>query len=160
MHCRIIVLNHWGGGDGCSYTEVISSMETVRQIKDKITGHYIPTKVDYFSCKEAGYILVEVPGVENIELKIHNRSLIVTGEKKPLIPLNSTVYHIKKTKDQEIQYGPFMRQFLLPQNLHRAGITAHLDKGILKITLPKQELSSFTLNIGPQAIQMDQLFCK
>lgn len=41
---------------------------------------------------------------------------------------------------QERQWSKFSRSFSLPDNTDPDAISAHLDKGVLQITVPKKEL--------------------
>jgi len=81
-------------------------------------------------------MVVELPGVkkEDITISVENGWLSVTGERKSLqSPEISRILH------REIEYKPFARSLKLPHPVDADKITAQLENGLLKISLPKAE---------------------
>jgi len=82
-------------------------------------------------------IIAEMPGLEkgDIEIMIHDGNLEIKGEKK------------EEKKDEkkgelvrrEFHSTSYYRCFSLPENTDEDAIEANLDKGVLKITIPKKE---------------------
>lgn len=79
-------------------------------------------------------ITAELPGLDekNVEVKVADGSLTITGEKKEESE--------KKEKDyvlSERRYGSFYRSFALPDDVDAAKIAATFAKGVLTVTMPK-----------------------
>ena len=93
---------------------------------------------------------VEVPGIDekDIDVRIENNTLTVHGERK----------FEKEEKEEnfrrvESSYGSFTRTFTLPQTVEAEKVTAHYDKGVLKITLPKKaeaKPKQIKVNVGSE----------
>ena len=84
----------------------------------------------------AFYVTVETPGVtrENIALSLQENVLAIKGNKEP-IQLNDGA----TISGSERSFGNFSRDVLLPRDVDGNAVKAHLDNGILLVTLPKLE---------------------
>ncbi len=99
---------------------------------------YQPLKVDVKE-KDKEYLLeVEIPGVdkEDISLEIRDDILTISAERKEEINEESENY-IRK----ERRYGSFKRSFYL-DNVDQEKIKAKFKNGVLKVKLPKKEITS------------------
>lgn len=81
---------------------------------------------------------VELPGIEpeDVEVTAAEGVLTIHGEKAE--PLNGTKdgrYHLT-----ERSYGSFMRRFQLPHGVDGDKIEANVDRGLLRIRIPKASL--------------------
>jgi HSP20 family protein len=78
---------------------------------------------------------LEVPGIDekDIDVRIENTTLTVHGERK--IEKEEKEENFRRV---ERQYGEFTRSFTLPSSVISAQVSAHYDKGVLKINLPKK----------------------
>lgn len=92
--------------------------------------------VDVLQSKDSFFIKLELPGMdeEDVQVRISGELLIIKGEKK------------KEAEDQEADYyrteryyGSFKRVFQLPIGVSKEKVDAIVDKGVLKIELPKLE---------------------
>ncbi len=89
---------------------------------------------------DKGYKLsVEVPGMDasDIEVSIDDRTLVITGEKKE--------EREEKEKDyvySERSYGSFERRIALPAAADTETIKAKVRKGVLQVSLRKDESAS------------------
>lgn len=85
---------------------------------------------DYFR------ITAELPGLErgDIEITVHDGTLEIKGEQKNEIEEKKEGY-VRK----EYSSSSYHRSFKLPGNIDENKIEANLDKGILKLSLPKIE---------------------
>jgi len=87
------------------------------------------------TAKDGQYeITAELPGLDekNIEVKVAEGTLTITGEKKEESE--------KKEKDyvlSERRYGSFYRSFALPDDVDASKIAATFAKGVLTVTMPK-----------------------
>ncbi|MBM3976222.1 MAG: Hsp20/alpha crystallin family protein [Planctomycetes bacterium] len=86
--------------------------------------------------ENAAEILVEaeLPGVEeqDIELTLHEGTLVLRGEKKLEQKLEQEGWHLT-----ERAYGSFQRVIGLPAEIDAAKIEATFEKGVLRVRLPK-----------------------
>ena len=99
---------------------------------------YQPLKVDVKE-KDKEYLLeVEIPGVEkeDISLEIRDDILTISAERKEEINEENENY-IRK----ERRYGSFKRSFYV-DNVDQEKIKAKFKNGVLKVKLPKKEITS------------------
>lgn len=92
--------------------------------------------VDIVEKEKEFAITAELPGLDdkNVEIKLSNGSLIISGEKRD--------EREEKEKDHyfsERRYGSFKRAFRLPEGVDEDKIEASFDKGVLTVRLPKTE---------------------
>ncbi|MFX1394795.1 MAG: Hsp20/alpha crystallin family protein [Promethearchaeota archaeon] len=86
---------------------------------------------------EGYHLTAELPGLDkgDLEIKIHDGSLEIKGEKKEEHEEKKDGY-VRK----EYNSSSYYRTFKLPENVDEDKIDATLDKGVLKLDLPKREL--------------------
>jgi HSP20 family protein len=94
--------------------------------------------VDIQESDEAFILLADIPGVEpdDIEVTMDNGVLTIKGERKSAKETEQDNY-----KRVERQYGLFYRRFTLPDTANAEEIEAHSEHGVLKVTIPKQEVA-------------------
>jgi HSP20 family protein len=82
-------------------------------------------------------IFSEMPGIEkkDIEILIHDGTLEIKGETKEEKKEEKNGTVIRK----EFRSSSFYRCFSLPENINEDAIEANLDKGTIRITIPKKE---------------------
>ena len=83
-------------------------------------------------------ITAELPGLEekDVQVNVADNVLTIRGEKKAE----------KEEKDKtfrlvERSYGSFVRSLELPEGVNADAIKASIDKGLLKVTVPKPALA-------------------
>src|SRR5213082_3980120 len=98
------------------------------------TTNFAPA-VDVYEDEHKVTLKIEVPGIDekDIDVRVENNTLTVHGERK----------FEKEEKEEnfrrvERQYGSFTRSFALPNSVDPGQVTAHYDKGVLKIKLAKK----------------------
>ncbi len=99
------------------------------------TGAYIPN-VDIAEDADALYIIAELPGMKQSEVKItvHKNILSIRGEKKREEETkNKTIHRIERS------FGEFVRQFRLTSDYRVNDIRAQFKDGLLEITVPKAQ---------------------
>ncbi|UCB55109.1 MAG: Hsp20/alpha crystallin family protein [Thiotrichales bacterium] len=101
------------------------------------TANWAPA-VDIKEDDKAFTLLADIPGVDpdEIEVTMDKGVLTIKGERQSE----------KKTEEEnykrvERQYGVFYRRFTLPDSANADAIEAHSEHGVLKITIPKQEVA-------------------
>ena len=98
------------------------------------TSSFAPA-VDVYEDEHKVTLKIEVPGIEekDIDVRVENNTLTVTGERK--IEKEEKEENYRRV---ERQYGNFTRTFTLPQTVDTENVSASYDKGVLKINLPKK----------------------
>ncbi len=101
------------------------------------TANWAPA-VDIKEDKEAFTLMADIPGVkpEDIEVNMDNGVLTIKGERKSEKKTEEDNY-----KRVERQYGVFYRRFTLPETANADKIEARSEDGVLRITIPKQEVA-------------------
>lgn len=102
----------------------------------RTAGRGIEPVVDIVERPDRYEITAELPGMDekNIEVKLSNGLLIVSGEKMEEREEKEANYHMS-----ERRYGSFQRSFRLPEGINADKIEATFQKGVLKVALPKTE---------------------
>lgn len=79
-------------------------------------------------------ITAELPGMDekNVEVKVANGILTITGEKSEEKQEEKKDYHLS-----ERRYGTFQRSFRLPDSVDAEKIEATFSRGLLSVKLPK-----------------------
>lgn len=83
-------------------------------------------------------LIADIPGVDpaDIEVSMEKGVLTVKGERTSEKTTEEENY-----KRVERQYGAFYRRFTLPDTANADGIEAHSEHGVLRVTIPKQEVA-------------------
>ena len=98
------------------------------------TTSYAPP-VDIYEDEHNITLKLEVPGIDekDIDVRIEGNTLTVHGERK--IEKEEKEENFRRV---ERQYGEFTRSFTLPSSVDPGQVSAHYDKGVLKINLAKK----------------------
>jgi HSP20 family protein len=104
--------------------------------------------VDIYEDEHNIILKIEVPGIDekDIDVSIQNNTLTVHGERKIEKEEKEENFH-----RVERQYGSFTRSFTLPSSVDPGQVSAHCDKGVLKISLAKKAEAKPTqikVNVG------------
>src|SRR5579863_8030777 len=113
------------------------------------TSNFAPP-VDIYEDEHNITLELEVPGIEekDIDVRIENNTLTIQGER--------TIEKEEKEENfrrVERQYGSFTRSFTLPGSVDPGQVTAHYDKGVLKIRLAKKteaKPKQIKINVGSE----------
>lgn len=99
-----------------------------------LRGAVSAPKVNIAESKEAFDISVEVPGVDekDIRLSVDENQLILSGEKRQEAQRDEKDWHV-----EECSYGSFYRSIPLPFRPEEKDIAAALDRGVLRIRVTK-----------------------
>ncbi|MFC2171245.1 Hsp20/alpha crystallin family protein [Acidobacteriota bacterium] len=103
-----------------------------------VFGTWTPL-VDIYEYNDRFILNAELPGIQrkDIEIQIDEEALVLKGQRSPLgDPKNESFYQI------EIAYGSFQREFTLPKSVEIDAVEASYRNGILRVTLPKSDVSA------------------
>jgi HSP20 family protein len=98
------------------------------------TSNFAPP-VDVYEDEHNITLKIEVPGIDekDINVSIENNTLTVRGERRFEKDEKEENFH-----RVERMYGSFTRSFTLPNTVETEQVTAHYEKGVLKILLAKK----------------------
>ncbi|MGA8436834.1 MAG: Hsp20/alpha crystallin family protein [Candidatus Sulfotelmatobacter sp.] len=113
------------------------------------TASYAPP-VDIYEDEHNITLKLEVPGIDekDIDVRIEGNTLIVHGERK--IEKEEKEENFRRV---ERQYGEFTRSFTLPSSVDTGQVSAHYNKGVLKINLAKKaeaKPKQIKVNVGTE----------
>ena len=92
--------------------------------------------VNLWMNEEGAVVTAELPGVDvkDLDISVVGETLTITGERKPEPVGKEPVYH-----RQERGFGKFTRTVELPFGVDSTKVQATLEKGVLRILLPRSE---------------------
>ena len=111
--------------------------------------HFVPP-VDIYEDEHSITLKLEVPGIDekNIDVRIEGNTLTVHGERE--IEKEEKEENFRRI---ERQYGSFTRSFTLPSSVDPGQVSAHYDKGVLKVNLAKKaeaKPKQIKVNVGSE----------
>ena len=117
---------------------------------DSLTTTTFAPLVDIYEDEHNITLKLEVPGIDekDIDVSVENSTLTVHGERK--IEKEEKEENFRRV---ERQYGRFTRSFTLPSSVDPGQVTAHYDKGVLKIKLAKKaeaKPKQIKVNVGSE----------
>ena len=114
--------------------EVQQKKEVSSQQEKTIPARFYVPPTDIFETADALKIVMEVPGVprEAVDVKVENEVLSVEGR------IETTNYSGLEPLYTEYPVGHFARSFSLPWQVDQQNIAAHLEDGVLTLTLNKR----------------------
>ena len=118
--------------------------------EEALTNSNYAPPVDIYEDEHNITLKMEVPGIDekDIEVQIVNNTLTVHGERK--IEKEEKEENFRRV---ERQYGEFTRSFTLPSSVDPGQVSAHYDKGVLKINLAKKaeaKPKQIKVNVGSE----------
>jgi HSP20 family protein len=113
------------------------------------TTNFVPP-VDIYEDEHSITLKLEVPGIDekDIDVRIEGNTLTVRGERD--IQKEEKEENFRRI---ERQYGSFTRSFTLPNSVDPGQVSAHYDKGVLKISLAKKaeaKPKQIKVNVGSE----------
>lgn len=118
--------------------------------EETLTTTSFAPPVDVYEDEHNITLKIEVPGIDEKDIDVHmeNNTLTVHGERS----------FEKEEKEEnfrrlERQYGSFTRSFTMPSSVDAEHVSAHYDKGMLKINLAKKaeaKPKQIKVNVGGQ----------
>jgi len=118
--------------------------------EEALTTTSFAPPVDIYEDGHTITLKLEVPGIDekDIDVRIDNNTLTVHGERK--IEKEEKEENFRRV---ERQYGSFTRSFTLPNSVDPGLLSAHYDKGVLKISLAKKaeaKPKQIKVNVGSE----------
>ena len=120
--------------------------------EEALTTTSFAPPVDIYEDEHTIAVKIEVPGIDekDIDVRIESNTLTVHGERK--IEKEEKEENFRRV---ERQYGSFTRSFTLPSSVDTGQVSAHYDKGILKISLAKKaeaKPKQIKVNVGTEKV--------
>lgn len=114
--------------------DVQQKREVASQQEKTIPARFYLPATDIFETGDALKVVMEVPGVPKgaVDVKVENDVLSVEGR------IDTTNYEGLEPLYTEYSIGHFARSFALPDQVDQHNITAHLEDGVLTLTLNKK----------------------
>jgi HSP20 family protein len=111
---------------------------------ESASGTWSPT-VDIYETAASFVLTAEVPGVQSseIDVKVVDNTLVLRGERR-WIGEGKGGEHFHRL---ESAYGKFERQFGLSERIDVDNISAELQRGVLRLVLPKRNPGGQTRQI-------------
>lgn len=118
--------------------------------EEALTTTSFAPPVDIYEDEHTIAVKMEVPGIDekDIDVRIDNNTLTIHGERK--IEKEEKEENFRRV---ERQYGSFTRSFTLPSSVDTGQVSAHYDKGVLKINLAKKaeaKPKQIKVNVGSE----------
>lgn len=99
------------------------------------TGPVFVPSVDIFENENGITVLADMPGVDsnNVDIDLRENTLTIYGRiERQEGEKETSVY-------REFNWGDYFRQFALSDIIDQGKITAKMEQGVLRLTLPKAE---------------------
>jgi len=118
--------------------------------EEALTTTSFAPPVDIYEDEHTIAVKMEVPGIDekDIDVRIEGNTLTVHGERK--IEKEEKEENFRRV---ERQYGSFTRSFTLPSSVDTGQVSAHYDKGVLKISMAKKaeaKPKQIKVNVGSE----------
>lgn len=112
-----------------------SSGKQMQQNKEhtRMPERYLPPPVDIYETEESLVLLADLPGVAPNDLKVRLEDNILTIQASPK--------HLVEVEplEREFELFNFFRQFQLSDEVDQERISATLNHGVLRLSLPRAE---------------------
>ncbi|MED6181229.1 hypothetical protein PIB30_017425 [Stylosanthes scabra] len=103
----------------------------------------LSTPTDWKETKDAHVFLSDLPGLKKDEVKVEvheGRLLHISGNWRGDDDVDDKNKNMIKWHRVERCRGKFQRRFRLPENAKVDQVKAHMENGVLVVTVPKQEI--------------------
>ena len=121
-----------------SINRLFDDAGTARRERRETSDAVWAPAVNTYEDKDAFLLSCDLPGMDQKDIKINldNNTLTISGTRK-------LEHEEKKENYQRVEcvFGTFSRSFTLPATVNAEKIEANVDRGVLKIRLPKREES-------------------
>jgi len=134
---------YFGKGFGWTDREFARLQNDMNRLFDNTFGRgsYSPVRsvfppVNLYENRENIYLTAELPGMESkdVEISVEADSILIKGERKIESEGEDIAYHRR-----ERESGSFSKKISLKTSIATDKVSAEMNNGVLKITLPKAE---------------------
>jgi HSP20 family protein len=118
---------------GTSHTWVVGDVWQSDRLRLLAQNRWRPG-VDVYETATALEVVVDLAGVEEnqVDVELYEDALVVEGDRRLSVPKDTETYHVAS-----IRQGPFLLELPLPVTVDPDRVEARLDRGLLRVTLPK-----------------------
>jgi HSP20 family molecular chaperone IbpA len=99
----------------------------------RMPERYLPPPVDIYETEEGLVLLADLPGVSANDLKIRLEDNVLTIQASPKHSV------VAEPLEREFELFNFFRQFQLSDEVDQERISATLNHGVLRLSLPRAE---------------------
>jgi len=123
-----------GNGQSTGQEIAIQHKQELQEAEGTREGTYFRPNVDIYETAKALTLMADVPGTaaEDFEIDLRDNLLTIVGSVHEVNSDWQPLY-------SEYRVGHFMRQFRVGQQIDQTKISAEINDGVLKLTLPKAE---------------------
>ena len=113
--------------------EVQEKKELVSKEEKTVPARYYVPNTDIYETEDALTVVMEIPGVEKKDIEINLENDVLRVEAR----VDFSKYEGLEPVYTEYNVGHFARAFTLSRKIDRQQIGAHLEDGVLTLTLKK-----------------------
>lgn len=115
-----------------------SITELFGEFSERLRGDRWRPAVDVFETEEAIVVRLELAGLRSSDLRVtvEGNRLRIRGVRTP--PAQTGGGTVQRLHQMEIAFGPFEREIRVSIPFDSERVTANLEEGFLRVTLPKQ----------------------
>jgi HSP20 family protein len=102
---------------------------------EEVERYVFQPAIDIYDTDDGLVLRADLPGVapDSLELQVQDNKLTLFGRVTSHAPEAARIVH------QEYGVGDFLRSFILSDDVDHQRITAKLNQGVLRVTLPRAE---------------------
>jgi HSP20 family protein len=115
--------------------QVQEKKELVSKEEKTVPARYYVPNTDIYESEDALTVVMEVPGVEKKDIDVELKDDVVRVEAR----IDFSKYDGLEPLYSEYNVGHFARSFTLSNKIDQQKISAHLEDGVLTLTLKKAE---------------------
>ena len=114
---------------------LLRHLRSPEDAEEALTTSTFAPPVDVYEDEHSFALKIDVPGIDEKDIDVHveNNTLTINGERK--LEKDEKEENFRRV---ERHYGSFTRSFTLNNSVDPEQISAHYDKGVLKINLAKK----------------------
>ncbi len=141
MATRFTQLSPWSGRAGVRPSSLGNIFQELEQLLQPVDAANVNRgavgtyhAIDLYETDDAVVLEMAIPGVteENLDISVEGRQLTIRGSSEEAFEKSDRRYWLKG-----ISHGDFSRTVAVPSGIDANAIDAHIDQGVLTVTMPK-----------------------